>query len=230
MYCQPIVPVASQDKAAVRHYEVLVRMVDRDGSIILPGKFIPAAEHYGLVEEIDRWVLNNIFAYLENSAKADQRFAVNLSGNTISDEDLKDYIIGKFETTGVSPSQLQFEVTETAAIRHFDRAMDLIHALKDLGCYFSLDDFGSGLSSLGYLKELPVDYLKIDGSFIRTMELNEVGYSMVSTINHLGHIMGIATIAECVENSTQLSMLQEIGVDYAQGFLIARPKPLVQLA
>lgn len=230
LYCQPIVPVASQDKAAVRHYEVLVRMVDRDGSIILPGKFIPAAEHYGLVEEIDRWVLNNIFAYLEKSAKADQRFAVNLSGNTISDEDLKDYIIGKFEDTGVSPSQLQFEVTETAAIRHFDRAMDLIHALKDLGCYFSLDDFGSGLSSLGYLKELPVDYLKIDGSFIRTMELNEVGYSMVSTINHLGHIMGIATIAECVENSTQLSMLQEIGVDYAQGFLIARPQPLAQLS
>ncbi|WP_438950967.1 EAL domain-containing protein [Porticoccus sp.] len=230
LYCQPIVPVASQDNATVRHYEVLVRMVDREGAIILPGKFIPAAEHYGLVEDIDRWVLNNIFAYLEKSTRPEQRFAVNLSGNTISDEGLKDYIIGKFDATGVSPSQLQFEVTETAAIRHFDRAMDLIHALRDLGCYFSLDDFGSGLSSLGYLKELPVDYLKIDGSFIRTMELNEVDYSMVSTINHLGHIMGIATIAECVENNTQLSMLQEIGVDYAQGFLIARPQPLARLS
>ena len=229
LYCQPIVPVLESRASKVRHYEVLVRMVDREGNIVPPGKFIPVAEHYGLVEDIDRWVLNHIFDHLQQNKDKEQRFAVNLSGNTISDEGLKDFIIGKFQSTGVSPSRLQFEVTETAAIRHFDRAMDLIHALKDLGCYFSLDDFGSGLSSLGYLKELPVDYLKIDGSFIRNMELNEVDYSMVSTINHLGHIMGIATIAECVENATQLSMLQEIGVDYAQGYLIARPAPLSSL-
>lgn len=229
LYCQPIVPVLESRASKVRHYEVLVRMVDREGNIVPPGKFIPVAEHYGLVEDIDRWVLNRIFDHLQQNKHKEQRFAVNLSGNTVSDEGLKDFIIGKFQSTGVSPSRLQFEVTETAAIRHFDRAMDLIHALKDLGCYFSLDDFGSGLSSLGYLKELPVDYLKIDGSFIRNMELNEVDYSMVSTINHLGHIMGIATIAECVENATQLSMLQEIGVDYAQGYLIARPAPLSSL-
>ncbi|WP_461480622.1 putative bifunctional diguanylate cyclase/phosphodiesterase [Porticoccus sp.] len=229
LYCQPIVPVRESRASSVRHYEVLVRMVDREGNIVPPGKFIPVAEHYGLVEDIDRWVLNHIFDHLQQNKDKEQRFAVNLSGNTISDEGLKDFIIGKFQSTGVSPSRLQFEVTETAAIRHFDRAMDLIRALKDLGCYFSLDDFGSGLSSLGYLKELPVDYLKIDGSFIRNMELNEVDYSMVSTINHLGHIMGIATIAECVENNTQLSMLQEIGVDYAQGYLIARPMPLSNL-
>lgn len=229
LYCQPIVPVRDGRASKVRHYEVLVRMVDREGNIVPPGKFIPVAEHYGLVEDIDRWVLNRIFDYLQHNADKEQRFAVNLSGNTVGDEGLKDFITGKFQTTGVSPSRLQFEVTETAAIRHFDRAMELIHALKDLGCYFSLDDFGSGLSSLGYLKELPVDYLKIDGSFIRNMELNEVDYSMVSTINHLGHIMGISTIAECVENSSQLSMLQEIGVDYAQGYLIARPIPLANL-
>jgi len=229
LYCQPIVPVGEGRASKARHHEVLVRMLDREGNIVPPGKFIPVAEHYGLVEDIDRWVLNRIFDYLQHHHDKEQRFAVNLSGNTISDEGLKDFIIGKFQTTGVSPERLQFEVTETAAIRHFDRAMNLIHALKDLGCYFSLDDFGSGLSSLGYLKELPVDYLKIDGSFIRNMELNEVDYSMVSTINHLGHIMGISTIAECVENSSQLSMLQEIGVDYAQGFLIARPMPLENL-
>ncbi|WP_461518269.1 putative bifunctional diguanylate cyclase/phosphodiesterase [Porticoccus sp.] len=230
LYCQPIVSVLEARNAKVRHYEVLVRMVDREGNIVPPGKFIPVAEHYGLVEDIDRWVLNHIFDHLQQNKDKEQCFAVNLSGNTISDEGLKDYIVGKFQSTGVSPSRLQFEVTETAAIRHFDRAMDLIHALKDLGCYFSLDDFGSGLSSLGYLKELPVDYLKIDGSFIRNMELNEVDYSMVSTINHLGHIMGIATIAECVENASQLSMLQEIGVDYAQGYLIAKPAPLSSLS
>lgn len=229
LYCQPIVPVTESRTSKVRHYEVLVRMVDRQGDIVPPGKFIPVAEHYGLIEDIDRWVLTRIFDHLQHDPDKEQRFAVNLSGNTISDEGLKDFIIDKFQTTGVSPKRLQFEVTETAAIRHFDRAMDFINALKDLGCYFSLDDFGSGLSSLGYLKELPVDYLKIDGSFIRNMELNEVDYSMVSTINHLGHIMGISTIAECVENNSQLSMLQEIGVDYAQGFLIARPMPLEDL-
>ncbi|MEH6469061.1 MAG: EAL domain-containing protein [Porticoccus sp.] len=233
LYCQPIVSVGSgidgKSSRRVGHYEILVRMLDHEGDIVPPGKFIPAAEHYGLIEDIDRWVLNKIFAYLEENPNDEQCFAVNLSGNTVCDEDLKDYIIGKFDSTGVDPARLQFEVTETAAIRHFDRAMDLIRALKDKGCSFSLDDFGSGLSSLGYLKELPVDYLKIDGSFIQKMELNEVDYSMVSTINHLGHIMGIKTIAECVENNIQLSMLQEIGVDYAQGFLIAKPMPLANL-
>ncbi|MDX2349322.1 MAG: EAL domain-containing protein [Porticoccus sp.] len=233
LYCQPIVLVGSsadgENAKRVGHYEVLVRMVDREGDIVPPGKFIPAAEHYGLVEDIDRWVLDNIFTYLQETPDSDQCFAVNLSGNTVCDEDLKDYIISKFDSTGVDPARLQFEVTETAAMRNFDRAMDLIRALKDKGCSFALDDFGSGLSSLGYLKELPVDYLKIDGSFIQKMELNEVDYSMVSTINHLGHIMGIKTIAECVENETQLSMLQEIGVDYAQGFLIAKPMPLSKL-
>ncbi len=229
LYCQPIVPVVSKGAKHAGHYEVLVRMLDREGGIIPPGKFIPAAEHYGLIEDIDRWVLDKIFVYLQETPNSDQCFAVNLSGKTVCDEDLKDYIIHKFDSTGVDPARLQFEVTETAAIRHFDRAMDLIRALKDKGCSFSLDDFGSGLSSLGYLKELPVDYLKIDGSFIKKMELNEVDYSMVSTINHLGHIMGITTIAECVENETQLAMLQEIGVDYAQGFLIAKPMPLANL-
>jgi diguanylate cyclase (GGDEF)-like protein len=230
LYCQPIVLVGSGESAKrVGHYEILVRMVDREGDIVPPGKFIPAAEHYGLVEDIDRWVLDKIFTYLQETPDSDQCFAVNLSGNTVCDEDLKDYIISKFDSTGVDPARLQFEVTETAAMRNFDRAMDLIRALKDKGCSFALDDFGSGLSSLGYLKELPVDYLKIDGSFIQKMELNEVDYSMVSTINHLGHIMGIKTIAECVENKTQLSMLQEIGVDYAQGFLIAKPMPLAKL-
>ena len=137
LYCQPIVPVLESRASKVRHYEVLVRMVDREGNIVPPGKFIPVAEHYGLVEDIDRWVLNHIFDHLQQNKDKEQRFAVNLSGNTISDEGLKDFIIGKFQSTGVSPSRLQFEVTETAAIRHFDRAMDLIHALKDLGCYFS---------------------------------------------------------------------------------------------
>ncbi len=229
LYCQPIVPVVNNGPHGQGHFEILVRMVDRDGNIVPPGKFIPAAEHYGLVEDIDRWVLDKIFAYLQQHPDSGHRFAVNLSGNTVCDEDLKDYIIDQFDSTGVDPQRLQFEVTETAAIRHFDRAMSLINALKDKGCFFSLDDFGSGLSSLGYLKELPVDYLKIDGSFIRNMELNDVDYSMVSTINHLGHIMGIATVAECVENPTQLSMLQEIGIDYAQGYLIAKPMPLADL-
>jgi EAL domain-containing protein (putative c-di-GMP-specific phosphodiesterase class I) len=154
------------------------------------------------------------------------KLSVNLSGATISDESSADYILELLNRSGVDPRRLQFEITETAAIRQFDRALNLIHRLRAHGCYFALDDFGSGLSSLRYLQEIPVDYLKIDGAFIRKMELSEVDFTMVSTINHLAHIMGIATIAESVENALQLSMLRDLGVDYAQGFFIAMPQPL----
>ncbi len=227
LYSQPIVTAGNTKR--VKHHEVLIRMLDDQGNRISPGKFIPAAEHYGMVEDIDRWVFDQVLSHLQRKQAAGDntaRYAINLSGNTVSDESLKDYFIARFRETGIDPRRLQFEVTETAAIRHFDRAIDLIRALKDEGCYFALDDFGSGLSSLGYLKELPVDYLKIDGSFIRAMELNEVDYSMVSTINHLGQILGIKTIAECVETESQLAMLQDIGVDYIQGYIIGAPQPI----
>jgi len=228
LYCQPIVPLkATNDNG--KHYEVLVRMLDKKGQIIAPGQFVPAAEQYGLIDDIDRWVFNKVLDTLQKINRGQReglRLSVNLSGSTIGDEKFCDYLLARFEESGVDPRHVQFEITETAAIRQFDRALDLIRRLKAKGCYFSLDDFGSGLSSFGYLKQLPVDYLKIDGSFVRKMELNDVDYSMVSTINHLAHIMGISTIAECVENQIQLSMLEEMGVDCAQGFVVAMPQPL----
>lgn len=226
---QPIVDLRAGAESAVRHCEALVRMVGPDGELISPQGFIPAAERYGLIEDVDRWVVAEAVRVLHGLPRGLRdgfRLSVNLSGATVSDESSADYILGLLERSGVDPRRLQFEITETAAIRQFDRALSLIHRLRARGCYFALDDFGSGLSSLRYLQEIPVDYLKIDGAFIRKMELSDVDYSMVSTINHLAHVIGIATVAESVENARQLSMLRDMGVDYAQGFFIAMPQSL----
>lgn len=228
LHYQPIVAINGGVKD-YSHFEALVRMVDESGQLVAPGEFIPAAELYGLIDDIDRWVVRQVITELSAkklSKKPELRIAVNLSGATISDERFKDDLLKLIDESKMNPHQLQFEITETAAVRQFDRALDLIHALKAKGCYFSLDDFGSGLSSFAYLKELPVDFLKIDGGFVHNIELNDVDYSMVSTINHLAQVMGIATIAECVENQAQLTILEQIGVDYAQGFFIATPQPM----
>jgi diguanylate cyclase (GGDEF)-like protein/PAS domain S-box-containing protein len=228
LHYQPIISTRTTEHDC-RHYEALIRMIDSKGRLILPGKFIPTAELYGLIDDIDRWAIRRVIADIQSLSgrqQHDLRISINLSGPTISDDSFMPFLLDTIDMSGINPQHLQFEITETAAIRQFDRALELINALKARGCRFSLDDFGTGLSSLGYLKQMPVDYLKIDGSFIRNMELNDVDFSMVSTINHLAHVMGIATIAECVENQIQLSMLQEIGVDCVQGFFIEKPKPL----
>lgn len=204
-------------------------MVDRNGELISPQHFIPAAERYGLIDDIDRWVVTEALRVLQRlpaRQRVGLKLSLNLSGATISDESSTDFILGALERSGVDPRQLQFEITETAAIRQFDGALALTHRLRAHGCYLALDDFGSGLSSLRYLQEIPVDFLKIDGAFIRRIELSEVELAMVDTINHLAHIMGIATVAESVENATQLAMLRQLGVDYAQGFHIAMPQSL----
>ncbi len=236
LYFQPIVPMASladvhQSKAG-GHYEALVRMIDTDGQMISPDEFIPAAERYGLIDDIDRWVVAEairIIASLSKNRRRGLRIAVNLSGATIGDETYAAYLLKLLDSSGVDPAHLQFEITETAAIRQFDRALDFIHSLKAKGCFFSLDDFGSGLSSLSYLKEIPVDFLKIDGSFVRNMESSDIDFSVVSTINHLAHVMGVSTIAECVENQFQLTMLQDMGVDYVQGYFLATPQPVTDV-
>ncbi|MGK2915312.1 MAG: EAL domain-containing protein [Porticoccaceae bacterium] len=228
LHYQPIVPLGASGRIG-KHFEALVRMLDRRGQIIAPGRFIPAAEHYGLIDDIDRWVIDRVIKTLcglTRRQRKDLRISVNLSGLTIGDEGFRDWVLNRLDEAVLDPSHLQFEITETAAIRQFDKAMDLIHVLKAKGCYFSLDDFGSGLSSFAYLKQLPVDYLKIDGAFVRNMELSKVDFSMVSTINHLAHVMDITTVAESVENQAQLTMLEELGVDHGQGFFLTPPKPL----
>jgi EAL domain-containing protein (putative c-di-GMP-specific phosphodiesterase class I) len=156
--------------------------------------------------------------------------SINLSGASVTDDNFMEFIKDKFLEYGVDPGKICFEITETAAIANLDAAVDFISGLKKLGCRFSLDDFGNGLSSFAYLKNLPVDYLKIDGSFVRQMETDAVDCAMVSAIRQLGSLVGIKTIAEFVENDEILRKLAEIGVDYAQGYGISRPVPLNSMA
>ncbi len=236
LYQQPVVPVVisslADNQAHVPHYEVLVRMRDRDGNIILPGQFIPAAERYGLMEDIDRWVLSNVVDYIarrERAGLAAVSYAVNLSGPTLGNESFRDFVQQELSRTAIDAKALNFEITETAAVGNFARAIRFIETFRARGCEFYLDDFGSGMSSFSYLKDLPVDYLKIDGAFIKSMETDSVDYAMVSAINHLAHVMGIRTVAEYVENEGILKLLEKLGVDYAQGFGIAAPAPVHSL-
>ena len=210
------------------HYEVLLRMKGEDGILVPPMAFIPAAERYGLMPQLDRWVIATAFAqYAERhpSGSAPGICSINLSGTSICDESLYEFLLEQFNLHKVPPAGICFEITETSAISNLIQANLLIGKLKDLGCRLSLDDFGSGMSSFTYLKHLPVDYLKIDGGFVKDMVSDPIDRAMVEAINHIGHVMKIETIAEFVENDAILEALRGIGVDYAQGYGIERPRP-----
>ncbi|WP_019412063.1 EAL domain-containing protein [Pseudomonas psychrophila] len=227
LYSQAIVPLGSAQEDS-GHIEILLRLEDENGRMILPDSFIPAAERYGLITSIDRWVVENVFKIIsECSAQGDGRpmatCAINLSGTTIGDDDFLAFLHEQFECYGVSPSQICFEITETSAIANLGSAIRFINDLKALGCQFSLDDFCAGMSSFAYLKHLPVDFLKIDGSFVKDMLDDPINRAMVEVINHIGHVMGKRTIAEFVESSKIEQALVEIGVDFAQGYVVERP-------
>ena len=229
LYCQAIVPV--KERAGAAHYEVLLRMVDEDGRDVPPLAFIPAAERYNLMPAIDRWVVSHVFAFLaehfpEREGGALPLISINLSGSTLSDDSFPVFLRAQFDRYSVPAAGICFEITETAAIANLSRAVRFMSELKRIGCRFSLDDFGSGLSSFAYLKNLPVDFLKIDGSFVKDMAKDPIDCAMVEAINKVGHVMGIETIAEFVENDLTLGMLKTIGVDYAQGYGIGRPMPI----
>jgi diguanylate cyclase (GGDEF)-like protein/PAS domain S-box-containing protein len=224
LYCQDIVPVR-QDSGKRQHFEVLVRMMDESGELVMPDRFLPAAERYSLVVALDRWVIARSFAWYAAS-RQNQVMSINLSGNTMADDSILGFVKDALARNAVPPSSVCFEITETAAIANLDYAIRFISELRQLGCLFALDDFGSGLSSFSYLRNLPVNYLKIDGSFIRGLDTDPVNAAMVNAIVQLGKVMGIETIAEFVENDAVLRLLEEIGVDYAQGYGIARPRPL----
>ena len=224
---QTIVPL---DPACTEgdHYELLVRMRDEDGGLIPPGLFLPAAERYNLIGRLDRWVVRHAFELLAATPAAIDKLhtcSINLSGDSVSDVSFLDYVIEQFDQTGVPPAKIVFEITETAAITHLTRAKAFMMALRKIGCRFSLDDFGSGLPSFGYLKTLPVDYLKIDGMFVKDMLDDPIDHAMVKSINEIGHVMGKRTIAEFVENDAIRERLRQLGVDYAQGYGIGRPQP-----
>ncbi len=229
LYYQPIVlvQVAAQNKE--QHFEILLRMRDENHNLVPPNAFIPAAERYNMMVEIDRWVVRNVFNWLIANAERPVICAINLSGQSVNDDRFLAFLIDQIKGTGVTPRKVCFEITETAAISNLAKASNFIKTVKSLGCSFSLDDFGSGMSSFSYLKNLPVDYLKIDGSFVRDMINDPIDRAMVESINNIGHVMGIQTIAEFVENRAILEKLRAIGVDYAQGYGIAKPCPLADL-
>ncbi len=232
LYYQPIAPVGAQDPAG-GNFEILLRMEDEDGKLVPPNAFIPAAERYNLMTTLDRWVISATFRWLANSAQIMQgldKCSINLSGHSIGDGQFLAYVSEQLEKVKIDPAKICFEITETAAIANIGNATKFITALKGLGCYFSLDDFGSGLSSFAYLKNLPVDFLKIDGVFVKDMVHSPIDQAMVKSINDIGHVMGKKTIAEFVENDAILERLRHIGVDYAQGYGIAKPEPLENFA
>ena len=228
LYRQPIVPTINPQGQSVAFYEVLVRMLDESGDCISPEKFIPAAERYGLMPLLDRWVIQTCLVKLEQRVQdhADEvLYSVNLSGASLNDENFLDFVNSQFENFRVPPQWICFEITETAAIADFERANSFIWQLSQLGCRFALDDFGSGMSSFAYLKALPVDFLKIDGDFIQDIASDSTTQAIVESIHRVGHVMGLQTIAESVENQSILAKLQLINVDFVQGYSISQPTP-----
>ena len=208
-----------------QHCEILIRMKGDGDTLYLPGVFLPVAERYKLMPKIDRWVVTETFTILASKGSNFPYIcAINLSGQTLSDESFLDFVLEQLNVYGVNPNQICFEITETAVISNLDRARYFIHALREIGCRFSLDDFGSGLSSFAYLKNLEVDFLKIDGMFVMGIVKNKIDRAMVESINNVGHVMGLHTIAEFAESDEIINMLKEIGVDYAQGYGFARPE------
>ena len=227
LFFQPIIGIGKDNGQSRGHYELLLRMRDEDGELVNPDQFIPAAERYNLMSTLDRWVIREALSKLADreseGGEARYTIAINLSGTSLSEDRFLDDVIKELEKQQLPPGAICFEITETAAISNLSRVVHFMQALKKLGCKFSLDDFGSGLSSFTYLKNLPVDYLKIDGQFIRNVVDDNVDESMVKAISEVGHAMGIETIAERVETKQVLEKLGALGIEFAQGYYIARP-------
>ena len=228
LYAQEIVALREVGDPGI-HLEVLVRMHDETGALIPPSNFLPAAERFGLIKLVDRWVVRRAFQIMADRRHVKNRLpitccAINLSGATFGDAAFLDFLKDAFAEYNVSPATICFEVTETSAIVNLVAARDFVHELRALGCTFALDDFGSGMSSFNYLKELPVDYLKIDGAFVKNLLDDRPDRAMVEMICHVGHIMGKRIVAEFVETKLLADALREIGVDYGQGYGIAPPR------
>lgn len=223
LYAQTIIPL---DNSTDKRYELLIRMIDEKEQIIQPGAFLPAAERYHLITMLDKWVIKHAFALLAaHPVFLDQieYIAINLSGHSLADKTFQEFVIEQLDVKKVHPGKICFEITETAAISNLGSANVFISEMNALGCRFALDDFGSGLSSFAYLKQLPVDYLKIDGMFVKDIVSDAADHAMVKSINEIGQVMGKQTIAEFVENDEIKGMLREIGVNYAQGYGIGMP-------
>lgn len=227
LWQQPIVAIdAGNDK---QHLEILIRMHNENNELVLPGSFIPTAERYNLMTEIDKWVITETIQHLSVARLENiEHWCINISGQSISDDLFISFIHDAFNDYRHLTRYVCFEITETAAISNLSKASRFMEEIKNMGFTFSLDDFGSGMSSFAYLKNLPVDYLKIDGNFIRNIENDSIDLAMVEAIHRIGKVMGIRTIAEFVENHAIVNILKTIGIDYVQGYAIGKPSPLVK--
>ena len=227
LYKQPIISLLPDHKTTAR-YELLVRLVDVKGNIVLPGAFISIAERHGLMAAIDRWVIRTAFQHYNTQlAQTDTAgVAINLSANSLNDDSLPKFIRQQFAESALHQDQVCFEVSEATVLQNLKQASLFAETMKNEGCRFALDRFGSGMSSFGYLKEMPVDYIKIEGDFVCSMLRSPVDHAMVEAINHIGHSMGIHTIAEWAESDAVIQRLTELGVDYAQGHALSSPCPM----
>lgn len=230
--CQKIEPIGNPGSKDY-HYEILLTMMDEMGDIVAPTELINAAETYNRMTSIDRWVIENTLKWMADHRQVLDNFggfAINVSGHSVNDTTFPDFVLDLFSKTQAPTAKVCFEITETATIANLDNAIDFMNRMRIIGCRFSLDDFGTGLSSYSYLRNLPVDYVKIDGVFVKDVVDNPADYAVVRSINEIGHYMGKKTIAEYVEDEGILASLKEIGVDYAQGYQISMPMPLSSLA
>lgn len=229
LFQQDIIPLNGTHDS-INCCEVLVRLHDEEGKLVLPGAFLPAAERYSLAPMVDRWVVNHLLTKIRAAQKqgnhSPTQYFINISGTTLNDDDFFSFVHSQLKEAGLPASCFCFEITETAAIANLSRAVEFIENFRKEGCHFALDDFGAGLSSFSYLKTIPVDYLKIDGSFVRDILVDPMDRAIVESVNHIGHVVGLKTIAEFVENDAIRRELDAIKIDYAQGFGLHVPEPL----
>ncbi len=227
LYLQPIVSLANPKKLS--HFEVLIRGKDNDGKIITPGKLISAAEDFNLTTKLDKWVIRNLFEWIDQHSSDmpnGVRFAVNISALSINDHELCDYIIDLVEEKNINPRQISFEITERVAISNMKRCYDFMSRLRKRGFLFALDDFGTGYCSFKYIKTLPFDIIKIDGSFIQNIDSDASNYAIVKAVTDISKAFNRKTIAECIENEKVAEIAHELGIDYGQGYLYSKPIPI----
>jgi EAL domain-containing protein (putative c-di-GMP-specific phosphodiesterase class I) len=211
------------------HVELLLRLRDENGTMVPPGAFIPAAERYGLMLQLDRWVVDTALANFDRllpSGRPVAMCAINLSALSVEDEGFAQFVLDRLATYNVPAERICFEITETAAVASMVRVIQLMDTLRGAGCKFSLDDFGAGMASFAYLKNLPVDYVKIDGSFIRNIDTDPISQSIVRAVTDIGHQLGLGVVAEWVDNARAVEILREAGLDYAQGFYLHKPEAI----
>jgi len=230
LFYQPVFKVLPND-VEMAHCEILLRIKNESGELISPAAFIPIAEKYNVMTDIDRWVVSHVLDWVvaHQYDYETPKLLINLSGLSFIDEDFLVFLVSQLQTRDVDPQRLAFEITETAAVDNMDKANVFIDRIREIGCHFALDDFGSGFSTFSYLKQLPIDYLKIDGSLVKNLATDKIDREMVRAINDIGHTVGAKTIAEFVEDDETLIHLRNMGVDYAQGYGLCKPRALTEL-